>query len=114
MLDYKCGFINSRLAVTVWEIVGKAVIANLERKAMKTTDRIFDLVSTSTELMTLKQMQDQLELKPGIVSGSLASLVKSGRLTREKVERSNGNGPKMQWAYGVAKVQQPGVESSVD
>lgn len=81
---------------------------------MKTTDRIYDMVANSTEPMTLKQLQDPLELKPGILSGSLASLVKSGRLHRKKVERSNGNGPKMQWAYSVAKPQQCGVELSSD
>lgn len=68
---------------------------------MRTTDRIYEMIAGSTEPVTLKQLQDQLELKPGILSGSLASLVKSGRLMREKVERTNGNGPKMQWAYKI-------------
>ena len=82
---------------------------------MKTTDRIFELVSNSTEAVTLKQLQDQLELKPGIVSGSLASLCRAGRLSREKVEKTNGNGPKLQWAYKtVAIPQQNHVESSVE
>lgn len=82
---------------------------------MKTTDRIFDIVSQSQEPVTLKQLQDQLEIKPGIVSGSLASLCRSGRLSREKIEKTNGNGPKMQWAYKtVAQTQQNQVESSVE
>lgn len=81
---------------------------------MKTTDRIYDMISKSTEPMTLKQLQDPLDIKPGVLSGSLASLVKSGRLVREKVERTNGNGPKMQWAYTVANSQQNHVESTSD
>ena len=78
---------------------------------MKTTDRIFAMVSEATEPMTLKQLQDGLELKPGIVSGSLTSLCKSGKLIREKVERTNGNGPKQQWAYSCKK-ETAGVELS--
>lgn len=66
---------------------------------MRTTDRIYEIVASATEPMTLKQIQDQIDLTPGILSGSLASLVKSKRLTRERVERTNGTGPKMQWAY---------------
>ena len=81
---------------------------------MKTTDRIYQIVVNSSEPVTFKQLQDPLELKAGVLSGSLASLVKSGRLSRVKAERTNSNGPKMQWVYSVAKPQQPSVESSVD
>ena len=82
---------------------------------MKTTDRIYELVSNSSEAVTLKQLQDQLELKPGIVSGSLASLCRSGRLAREKTEVNGANGPKIRWTYKtVANTQQNGVESSVE
>lgn len=83
------------------EIVDKGVIANIERKHMKNTDKIFDHINSASDLVTMKQLQDALEMKPGILSGSLASLCKSGRLVREKIERTNGNGPKMQWAYKV-------------
>jgi predicted transcriptional regulator len=73
------------------------------------------MVANATEPVTLKQLQDQLELKPGIVSGSLASLCRVGRLSREKVEKTNGNGPKLQWAYKtVAITQENNVESSVE
>jgi predicted transcriptional regulator len=73
------------------------------------------MVANATEPVTLKQLQDQLDLKPGIVSGSLASLCRAGRLSREKIEKTNGNGPKLQWAYKtVAITQQNNVESSVE
>ena len=82
---------------------------------MRTTERIYDMVANATEPVTLKQLQDQLELKPGIVSGSLASLCRAGRLSREKVEKTNGNGPKLQWAYKTVAIQQQNhVESSVE
>jgi hypothetical protein len=83
------------------EIVDKGVIAQIERKQMKNTDKIFDFINSANDLVTMKQLQDSLEMKPGILSGSLSSLCKSGRLIREKIERTNGNGPKMQWAYKV-------------
>lgn len=82
-------------------LVNGGLIQNIERKHMKNTDKIFDFVNSATEPVTMKQLQDALEMKPGILSGSLASLCKSGRLVREKIERTNGNGPKMQWAYKV-------------
>jgi predicted transcriptional regulator len=83
------------------EVIEAGLLENIERKHMKNTDKIFDFVNFADEPVTMKQLQDALEMKPGILSGSLASLCKSGRLTREKVERTNGNGPKMQWAYKV-------------
>lgn len=70
---------------------------------MRTTDRIYELVLASTEPMTLKEIQDKLEITGGIVSGSLASLCRHGRLSREKREVTNGNGPKMRWVYWVKK-----------
>jgi hypothetical protein len=70
---------------------------------MKTIERIYEMVANATEPVTLKMLQDQLELKPGIVSGSLATLCRAGRLSREKVEKTNGNGPKLQWAYSCKK-----------
>ena len=66
---------------------------------MKNTDAIYEFIKNATEPVVMKQLQDALEMKPGILSGSLVSLVKSGRLVREKIERISGNGPKMQWAY---------------
>ena len=69
---------------------------------MKTTDRIFELVAASGPV-TLAEIQKNIELAAGIVSGSLASLCRSKRLLREKREVSNGNGPKMRWVYWVKK-----------
>ena len=66
---------------------------------MKTTDRILEVITVSSEPVTLKQIQAQLELSPGILSGSLVHLCKSNKITREKVERSSGTGPKQQWCY---------------
>jgi DNA-binding HxlR family transcriptional regulator len=98
----------------VEEILNEGLIANIERKQMKNTDKIFDFINSATDPVTMKQLQDGLDMKPGILSGSLASLCKSGRLTREKVERTNGNGPKMQWAYTVvAQDKEKHLESSV-
>ena len=66
---------------------------------MKTTDRIFAMVSEATEPMTLKQLQDGLELKPGIVSGSLTSLCKSGKLPRK------GRAHQWKWAKTTMGIQ---------
>jgi len=75
---------------------------------MKNTDAIYDFIKNATEPVVMKQLQDALEMKPGILSGSLVSLIKSGRLVREKIERISGNGPKMQWAYKVVANTQQG------
>ena len=97
--------ITNPTAASTWDTVVSTLLnVKTERKSeLRTTDRIFELVAASTEPMTLKQLQDQLELSPGIVSGSLASLCKSGRLCREKMEKTNGTGPKMQWTYKIKK-----------
>jgi hypothetical protein len=52
-------------------------------------------------------------MKPGIASGSLASLMASNKLIREQVSRAEGSsGRKIQWAYKpVANPQQNAVES---
>lgn len=70
---------------------------------MRTTDKIYELVLSSTEPMSLKEIQDKLEITAGIVSGSLASLCRAGRLCREKRERTNGAGPKLRWVYWCKK-----------
>lgn len=107
---------TSQLAVTVLESTAiKGVIARLEEKAVKNTDKILEIITNATEPITLKQIQDQTELKPGIVSGTLVHLCKSGVIVREKVEKTSGNGPKLQWAYKiVAQNQQTVVDSSVE
>jgi hypothetical protein len=50
-------------------------------------------------------------MSPGIISGSLASLMKSGRLERQQLIAEFGR--KNIWGY-VAKTKQKGVESSVE
>lgn len=109
-------YYGTPLAATVLEITAiKGVIARLEEKAVKNTDKILEIITNASEPITLKQIQDQTELKPGIVSGTLAHLCKAGVICREKVEKTSGNGPKMQWAYKiVAQTQQTDVDSSVE
>ena len=82
---------------------------------MKTTDKILEIISSASDMVTLKQIQDATEIKPGIVSGSLVHLCKSGKISREKVERVSGTGPKMQWAYKkVAQTQENSLQSPSD
>ena len=89
-------------------ILEEGVVARLERKAVKNTTRIYDFVSQANGPVTLKQIQVALEMKPGIASGSLASLMASNKLVREQVSRAEGSsGRKIQWAYKpVANPQQ--------
>jgi predicted transcriptional regulator len=90
------------------EIVIRDVIARLEESAMKNTTRIYDYVSQAQQPVTLKQIQVALEMKPGIASGSLASLMSANKVVREQVSRAEGStGRKIQWAYKpVANSQQ--------
>jgi DNA-binding IclR family transcriptional regulator len=74
---------------------------------VKTTDRILEFITAQNRPVSLKEIQEALEIKPNLVAGFLVSLCKSNRLTREKLERTNSNGPKMQWFYKlVANPQQ--------
>ena len=102
-----------QVAVRFLEIVIRDVIARLEESAMKNTTRIYDFVSQAQAPVTLKQIQVALEMKPGIASGSLASLMASNKVVREQVGRAEGStGRKIQWAYKpVANPQQNAVES---
>lgn len=97
-----------QVAVRFLEIVIRDVIARLEESAMKNTTRIYDFVSQAEAPVTLKQIQVALEMKPGIASGSLASLMASNKVVREHVSRAEGStGRKIQWAYKpVANPQQ--------
>ncbi len=80
-----------------------------EEKKLKTTDKIVEFITAQNRPVSLKEIQEALELKPNLVAGFLVSLCKSNRLCREKMERVNGNGPKMQWFYKlVANSQQNG------
>ena len=97
-----------QVAVRFLEIVIRDVIARLEESAMKNTTRIYDYVSQAQQPVTLKQIQVALEMKPGIASGSLASLMSANKVVREQVSRAEGStGRKIQWAYKpVANSQQ--------
>jgi len=77
---------------------------------MKTTNRILEFITAQNRLVTLKEIQDELGLKPSVVAGFLVALCRSNRLTREKIDRGAGkSGPKMRWAYKpVASAQQNG------
>ena len=65
---------------------------------MTKVNKILGLLAESPK--TLKQIQLALGIKPENISGLLAYLRKSNKVTREKIERKvRSNGPKMQWCY---------------
>ena len=102
---------ENRLVVTVLDItVIKGETAQLG-KQMKNTTRIYEVIFNSEEPVTLNAIKTALDMKPGICSGSLASLLKSGQI--ERVQLTAEKGRKNIWGY-VAKSQQKGVESSVE
>jgi predicted transcriptional regulator len=102
---------ENRLVVTVLDItVIKGETAQLG-KPMKNTTRIYEVIFNSEEPATLNAIKTALDMKPGICSGSLASLLKSGQI--ERVQLTAEKGRKNIWGY-VAKSQQKGVESSVE
>lgn len=82
-------------------IVDRGVLAHIERNYMTNVDKIMGFISSSKEPVTVKQLHEALDIKQSLLSGTLVMLVKTKRLEREKIERINGNGPKMQWAYKV-------------
>jgi hypothetical protein len=103
---------ENRLVVTVLDItVIKAGTAHSEERPMKNTTRILEAISAATEPVTLNTLKNDLGMSPGIISGSLASLIKSGRLERQQLTAEFGR--KNIWGY-VAKNAQKGVESSVE
>lgn len=74
---------------------------------MKTTDRIIEFISQQDHAVTIKELHDALDIKQSALAGFMVNLCKSGRLVREKVERSSSsNGPKMQWAYKIVAIPQ--------
>lgn len=83
----------------------------IKGKKMKNTTRILEAISAATEPVTLNTLKNDLGMSPGIISGSLASLMKSGRLERQQLTAEFGR--KNIWGY-VAKNAQKGVESSVE
>ena len=83
----------------------------IKGKKMKNTTRILEAISAATEPVTLNTLKNDLGMSPGIISGSLASLMKSGRLERQQLTAEFGRNNI--WGY-VAKTQQKGVESSVE
>jgi predicted transcriptional regulator len=86
-------------------------ITVIKGKRMKNTTRILDAISAATEPVTLNTLKNDLGMTAGIISGSLASLMKSGRLERQQLTSEVGR--KNIWGY-VAKTQQKGVESVVE
>ena len=95
-----------QVAVICLETVIKDVIVQLERKAVSNVNKIYEYISAAEGPVTLKELQIKLEMKPGIVSGSLASLLANNRVNREKVARKEGNGRKEQWAYKTVAIEQ--------
>jgi predicted transcriptional regulator len=89
---------ENRLVVTVLDItVIKAGTAHSEERAMKNTTRILEAISAATEPVTLNTLKNDLGMSPGIISGSLASLMKSGRLERQQLTAEFGR--KNIWGY---------------
>jgi len=82
-------------------IVDRGVIAQIERKQMKNTERILEFIESQDGPVTMKQIQDATELQSGVISGTLVNLCKSGRLVREKIERQSNVGPKKRWVYKI-------------
>lgn len=77
------------------------IIENIERKFMKHTQRVMETINSMEQPVTMKQLLDATELTPGILSGTLHSLCRQGKLSKEKVERSDNLGPKMKFVYKV-------------
>jgi len=90
--------LESQLVVSVLDIsVIKGETAHSEERAMKHTTRILEAISAATEPVTFNTLKAQLEMPPGIISGSLASLIKSGRLERRQLTAQFGR--KNIWGY---------------
>lgn len=87
--------------IVLSSIVNKGVIAKIEEKHMTNVDKIMQAMTSLEQPVTMKQLQDSTELKPGILSGTLFSMCKSGKLSREKIEFQGKMGPKMKWVYKV-------------
>jgi len=69
----------------------------IKGKKMKNTTRILEAISSATEPVTLNTLKNDLGMSPGIISGSLASLMKSGRLERQQLTAEFGR--KNIWGY---------------
>lgn len=83
------------------DLIAHGLIQNIEERNMSNVDKILQAIEGMEQPVTLKQLQDVTELKPGILSGTLFSLTKQGRLTKEKIEASSKMGPKMRWVYKI-------------
>lgn len=82
-----------------------AVEVNREKeRKMSNVEKIMEAIVKMEQPVTMKQLQDATELKPGILSGTLCSLCKQGRLSREKVEVEGKIGVKMRWVYKVVAI----------
>jgi DNA-binding HxlR family transcriptional regulator len=69
----------------------------IKGKKMKNTTRILEAISAATEPVPLNTLKNDLGMSPGIISGSLASLMKSGRLERQQLTAEFGR--KNIWGY---------------
>lgn len=77
------------------------LIERVEAKMQRNTDRIMEFIKSQSDFVTLKQIHEATELPMHILSGTLVSLCKSGKLHREKIERQSGTGPKKPWGYKI-------------
>ena len=77
------------------------IAQNAERKQMSNSQKIIDAMNSMEQPVTMKQLQDALEMTPGVLSGTLYAMHKQGKISKEKVERSDNLGPKMKFVYKV-------------
>lgn len=82
-------------------LIAEGLLQNIERKSMTNVNKILEAMSRLEQPVTMKQLLDATDLKPGVMSGTLFSLCKSGRLSREKMEVESKIGPKMKWVYKI-------------
>lgn len=84
------------------------IVENAERKQMSNAQKIIDAMNSMEQPVTMKQLQDALEMTPGVLSGTLFAMHKRGQISKEKVERSDNLGPKMKFVYKVVANSQQG------
>jgi predicted transcriptional regulator of viral defense system len=76
-------------------------------EVVTTTDKILEFIGKQDRAVTLKEINDSVEVKASSLAGFLVMLCKSGKLVREKIERpTTSTGPKLQWAYKLVAIPQ--------
>lgn len=78
---------------------------------MSKTDKVLETIKDDP--ITINQIATQTQLPQSLVSSILASLLRQKRIQREKIERTSGTGPKMQWAYKLLTQTAENVVDSV-